>query len=38
MNELDQSMQDLVDSFVATGYSKDQATEMVKKMFGQVQQ
>jgi hypothetical protein len=38
MNELDQSMQDLVDSFVVTGYSEEQATEMVKKMFGQVQQ
>lgn len=34
MNELEKSKQDLIATFVATGYSQEQATEMVNKMFG----
>ena len=34
MDELEKSMEDLVATFVATGYSKEQAEEMVMKMFG----
>jgi hypothetical protein len=34
MNEFEKSQQDLIATFVATGYTEEQATEMVKKMFG----
>ena len=36
MNEFEKSQQDLIATFVATGYSQEQATEMVTKMFGLV--
>ncbi len=34
MNEVDKSTQDLIATFVATGYTEEMATEMVKKMLG----
>ena len=34
MSEFEKSQKDLIATFVATGYSEEQATEMVNKMFG----
>jgi hypothetical protein len=36
MNEFEKSTKELIATFVATGYSEEQATEMVNKMFGLV--
>ena len=34
MDEFEKSLEELKASFVATGYTEEQATEMVEKMFG----
>jgi hypothetical protein len=34
VSEFEKSKQDLIATFVATGYSQEQATEMVEGMFG----